>query len=150
MDFLKKQMLVYTSKEYEDIYKKIQEAYGIKYAQLFMLCCSLGFKKGRKISFKETGREFRSNYLNDDQRVSAYSILLNDRNLNITLKDFENQDMYHKFRQTLEEYAQGGMEVLIEEAFPPGIKNYINTKKYDEYLIDIMSYIYNEANAVPF
>lgn len=150
MDFLKKQMLIYTSKEYEDIYIKLQESYGIKYAQFFMLCCSLGFKKGKKVKFKETGREFRSNYLSDDQRVAAYCILLNDNNLNITLGDFEDPDKHLPFRQTLEQYAQGGMEVLLEEAFPPGVKNYINTKKYDEYLIDIMSYIYNEANVVPF
>lgn len=150
MDFLKKQMLIFTSKEYEDIYIKLQETYGIKYAHLFMLCCSLGFKRGRKVPFKETGREFRSNYLDDDQRVSAYCILLNDRNLNITLKDFDDPDMHPIFRQTLEQYAQGGMEILLDEAFPPGVKNYINTKHYDEYLIDIMSCIYREANAVPF
>lgn len=150
MDFLKKQMLIFTSKEYEDIYFKMQESYGIKYAHLFMLCCSLGFKRGKKVAFKDTGREFRSNYLDDDQRVTAYCILLNDKDLNITLEDFEDADKHIHFRQTLEQYAQGGMEILLEEAFPPGIKNYINTKSYDEYLVDIMSCVYREANTVPF
>lgn len=150
MDFLKKQMLIYTSKEYEDIYLKMQEAYGIKYAYLFMLCCSLGFKRGRKVAFKETGREFRSNYLDDDQRISAYSILLSDKDLNLSIEDFDDADRHPLYRQTLEQYAQGGMEVLVEEAFPPGVKNYINTKQYDEYLIDILSCAYKEANTVPF
>ena len=115
-----------------------------------MLCSSIGFKKGRKVAFKETGREFRSNYLDDDQRVTAYCMLLNDRDLNISIEDFDNNELHIKFRQTLEQYAQGGMEILVNEAFPPNIKNFINTKTYDEYLIDIMSYIYKEANAVPF
>jgi len=150
MGFLAKQRLIFTSKEYEDIYIKFNKSYDIPYQELFLICCTIGFKRNKKVKFKEKGREFRSNYWDDDSRVSAYCILLNDKDLNITIEDFNDKDRYLEFQKTLEEYAQGGMQILLDEVFPPNIINNINSKPYDEFIIDIMSYVYKESNAVPF
>lgn len=150
MGFLAKQRLIYTSKEYEDIYLKIKDSYDIRYQDLFLLCSTIGFKNGRKVKFEKRGREFRSNYWDIDARTSVYTILLNDKDLNITIEDFNNRDRYSEYQKTLEEYAQGGMEILLEKVFPANILNNIQSKPYDEFIIDIMSYVYEEYTAVPF
>jgi hypothetical protein len=51
MDFLTGQQLVYANKKYEGIYELFKTEYGIEIAELFILCASIGYKHGRRISF---------------------------------------------------------------------------------------------------
>lgn len=45
--------------------------------------------------------------------------------------------------QTLEEYAEGGMEILCEEVFNGQWNGRTLNNEYDEYEIDISKYIYD-------
>ena len=48
MDFLSGQIIIYTSRRYEEIYRHLNSDFGIKYHELFILCASLGMYGGKK------------------------------------------------------------------------------------------------------
>lgn len=150
MDFLSEQQLVFTSKRYEAIYKSLNNLIDVKYHDLFMLCAVIGFRNNNKLTVEEKGREFRSNYLSREQKATAYSIILNDNELEKKINRFEDREFIIKARKRLEEYAEGGMEILVNTVFKSKWNGEILDGSYDEYEIDIISYIYEQALEVPF
>lgn len=150
MDFLSDQALLYTSKKYEEIYFYFNTKFEVKYQDLFLLCASLGFKKDRKGPVGERGREFRTNYLNTRQKAAAYSIILSDEELGRNIEAFETENFPRIARKRLEEYAEGGMEILIKEVFGRHWDGNQLDKSYTEYEVDLLSYIYADSNEVPF
>lgn len=151
MDFLAyKQILVFTSKQYENIYIYLKDVYDIKYQDLFMLCASVGFRENNPLPIAEKGREFRSNYLSIGQRATAYSIILNDNTVGKNLDKFNEDDFPGIAKKILEEYAEGGMQVLVRDVFRSKFKDGHLDKTHDEYDLDIISYIYEQSNVVPF
>lgn len=150
MDFLKEQNLIYTSEKYEEIYMFFKERYGISYDQLFTLCAVVGFKNNRALERESKGREFRGIYLKRENSVSLYSIILNDEDLGKQIDSFDKSEYQKKCIKKLEEYAEGGMEILTEEVFRGkwGVNKL--DEKYDEYIIDIISYVYEKCIEMPF
>ncbi len=150
MDYLQSQILFYTSKKYEDIYLEIADKHKLSYAQLFTLLAAIGFKNNRRSSFSEKGREFRSSYLKDDAKSIIYTILLSDEMLKLDVEDLIDKNRFKDYTKQLEEYADGGMEILIEEVFPPNIAVSTRSKKYSDYMVDIVSYVYKSTSDAPF
>lgn len=151
MDFLSSQTLMYTSEKYENIYTEIGKNTKISYPELFTLACSIGFKKGKRTAVGKTGREFRSNYLSsDEQKTIIYTILLEDKDLRIDIEDLMNKERFAEYKKVLQEYAEGGMDILLKEALPPNIHIETNAKSYKNYIVDIMSYVYKESQELPF
>lgn len=151
MDFLTKQQIVFnTSKKYEDVYIKLNEIEKIKYHQLFVLSAAIGFKNNKKVILKEKGREFRSSYLNTDQKTTMYSIVLNDPTLGKNIDKFSDKEFISSAKKTLEEYAEGGMELLVNKVFKTNFRDNILNSRYDEYVVDIISYVYQESVKIPF
>ena len=150
MDFLMEQALLYTSKEYEEIYIHFNTKLDLKYQDLFLLCASLGFKKNQKKKMDERGREFRTNYFNSRQKAAVYSIILNDPDIGKNIEAFENSEFRLTARKRLEEYADGGMELLIQEVFGHRWDGHKLDPTYHEYEVDLLAYIYADSNEVPF
>lgn len=150
MSYFSSNNILYTSKKYEDIYIDISKKNNIRYHELFVLLASIGFKRNKKVSFKETGREFRLTYLNEEQRTIFSTILLEDRDLSISIEDLENKEKFKYYDKALCEYAQGGMEILLKEVFPPGIEDNTQAKAYKDYIIDIMNFVYIDSKKQPF
>lgn len=151
MDFISAQGLLFTSKTYEDIYIKFKEEYSINYPDLFCLACSIGFTENLKLPVLEKGRELRVNFLNTDEKSTIiYTILLEDKSLNINIEDLLDKNRFTEYRKTLEEYAEGGMYYLTENIFPSHIKDNTAVKAYNDYITDIMSYAYTKSNETPF
>ncbi|TDT72506.1 hypothetical protein EV215_0316 [Hypnocyclicus thermotrophus] len=150
MDFLSEQQLIFTSKKYEDIYIFFNETFSIKYQDLFILCSAIGFKNNRHIKFDSKGRELRSNYFSSAQKATAYSIILADKEIGREIEKFENKNFMLLARKKLEEYAEGGMEILLEEVFE---NKFIESKLdivYKEYDIDLFSYVLEKFDEIPF
>lgn len=152
MEFITAQGLLFTSKRFENIYLKFKNDYGISYPDLFCLVCSIGFIENKRTKLEEKGREMRVNYFsnNSEKTTIIYTILLEDKELNIEIEDLLNKDLFTRFRNVLEEYAEGGMCYLIENIFPAHIKDNTTVKAYDDYIVDIMSYVYDSYNKTPF
>ncbi|ERK30518.1 hypothetical protein [Clostridium intestinale] len=150
MDFLREQGLIFTSKKYEGVYISLNERYDISYDQLFTLCAVIGFKNNRYLEIESKGRQFRGSYLKMDSRASLYSIILNDTDFGKQIDSFENNEYQKKCTKKLEKYAEGGMEILVEEVFRGKWGTNKLDERYDEYIIDIISYVYEKSGDLPF
>ena len=144
------QAILYTSEKYEDIYILFKDKYEIKYQDLFLLSASIGFKNNRESKAQGHGREFRTNYLNTKQKATAYSIILSDSEIGKNIEAFEDSDYRLKARKKLESYAEGGMEILVEEVFGHRWDGNRLDSSYGEYEVDVLSYIYGDAIEIPF
>ncbi|AQS09899.1 hypothetical protein CLOBY_20380 [Clostridium saccharobutylicum] len=150
MDFLMDQHRLFTSKKYENVYFLFKEKYDISYDELFILCAAIGFKNNKRTTIGEKGREFRTNYFKRDSKATAYSIILNDPELGKQIEKFEDKEFAREARAALEEYAEAGMEILIENLF---VRKWDGNKlddSYDEYIVDIVSYVYGLSIELPF
>lgn len=151
MDFLQEsEMIIYSSQKYEEIYIKINKDSKITYKNIFLLCAALGAHKGRVKSLDKTGREFRASYLKENEKNLVYSIILNDETDGKNIELFKEPEFRNKARRIIQEYAEGGMDVLVEEVFKEkwnGSKLY---EKYDNYDVDIMKYLMATLKEVPF
>lgn len=151
MDFLTEQRILYTSKKYEDIYSYFNEgSMKLKIHEIFLLCASIGFKNNRKNTFTEIGKEFRTNYFSTQQMSAMYSIILNDSSLGKQVEMFYNNGFKRDALKRMEEYAEGGMEIICEEIFKKRWNGKELSRDYDEYDIDILSYIYENSKEIPF
>lgn len=150
MDFLSEQASLYTSKEYEQIYIFFNEQNKIKFQDLFLFFASVGAKKGKAVPFTGKGREMRTNYFNRDQKDLTYTIILNDEIRGKNIERFTERDFYSEARKLLEEYAQGGLSIIIEEVFKSRWNGFKLDEKYKDYEIDMLSYVYGTMNEVPF
>lgn len=150
MDFLSGQIIIYTSRRYEEIYRHLNSDFGIKYHELFILCASLGMYGGKKEILNEYGRELRSNYFNRAQKATAYTIILSDEEIGRQVSKFEDRDFITEAKKTLEKYAEGGMNILVKDVFGSKWNGRGLDKGYGEYDIDIISYFYGEGIKIPF
>lgn len=153
MDFLReKQALMYTSKNFENIYKLFNDKFGIQYSKLFTLLAVVGAKTNRRIPYNSKGREFRSNYLTRDEAYSLYSILLNDPESMFynDISKFEDETTYSKARELLQSYAEGGLTDLIDNVLSEYWDGENLVEDYPNYIKDIAEYILDINNTVPF
>lgn len=150
LDFLSEQSLLYTSREYEDIYIHLAETMKLAYHELFILFASIGAKHGQKETFSQRGREMRTNYFNRDQRDLAYSIILNDSELGKNIDSFTDRDFFNKGRKLLESYAHAGTSIAIKEVFKAHWDGRKLNRDYKEYELDLLTYVYSKLEEVPF
>jgi hypothetical protein len=150
MDFLQNQMLIYTSKKFENIYLLLNQNHDLPYHRLFIMCAALGARNSRSSIIEEKGREFRSNYLSNDERNLAYSIILNDESQGKDLDRFNDKAFYSEARKLLENYAEGGMEILVQGLFKEKWNGIKLDESYKNYPVDILNYIVATLKAVPF
>lgn len=150
MDFLTGQRLIFTSERYGSIYGHFIENYGIKLAELFLMAMTIGFYHNRRVERKGEGRQFRSNYFSTQERSSVYTMLLTDPEMGKAIEHFEEKEFQFKARKVMEEYAEGGMKILVEEVFMGNWDGNTLDKTYKEYEVDILSYISQLIDDTPF
>ncbi len=85
---------------------------------VYMFAIAIGFKRGKKIPLGKTGGEaIALRYFNDDDKKLMDLIALAAKDdISILLADDEIQDEKYKL---LEEYANGGMSIMVEEFCKP-------------------------------
>ncbi|UOK56129.1 hypothetical protein MGI18_13880 [Bacillus sp. OVS6] len=84
------------------------------------------------------------------QKATVYSIILSDTELGKNIEAFEQDDFPRKARKRLEEYAEGGMEILVEEVLGRRWDGNMLNTNYTEYEVDLWTYIYGDSIVVPF
>lgn len=151
MSFLQQsQIIFYTSKKYEDIYMRINQDLNMGYKYIFLLCAALGAKNGRKSPIEKRGREFRASYLNRDEEHLIYSIILNDETVGKNIDAFAEREKQANLKRLVEEYAEGGMDMLVEEVFKEKWNGIKLDESYDNYYVDLLKYTMANLQSVPF
>lgn len=151
MDFLgEKQILIYTSKKYEDIYIFFNKNYDIKYQQLFLICAVLGSRMGKVSEILERSREIRSSYFTLNERNLIYTMILNNEQIGKNIEHFNDNEFQKEARKMIERYAEGGMDLLVETVFREKWDGYKLDETYKNYVVDLVSYTTGILKGVPF
>lgn len=150
MDFLMEQSILYTSKKFENIYIMFKDKYKISYDELFILAVTIGFLDGKRSPLESKGREFRTNYLKRNSKATAYSIILNDPVLGKQIDKFEDKEFVKEAKNALEEYAERGMEVLVNNIFKKFWDGNKLDEEYKDYVVDLTYYVYERSATLPF
>jgi len=151
MKFLQKgHIIFYTSQKYEEIYFRINKDLKYGYKEIFLLFAAIGAKNSRKSQLDKRGREFRASFLNDEEANMLYAILLNDPSIGKDVDVFNDPDKQTEMKKMLEQYAEGGADILVEEVFKEKWNGYKLDEKYDTYSVDMLKYVIANINAVPF
>ncbi|MEM5687269.1 hypothetical protein AAHB49_16190 [Bacillus cereus] len=79
-----------------------------------------------------------------------YTIILNDETNGKNIELFNDPEFRKEARKIIEEYAEGGMDILVEEVFKEKWNGIKLDAKYDNYDVDIMKYLIANLNKVPF
>ena len=151
MSFLQEPgLLIYASEQYDDIYMRMNKDFKMSYKNIFLLCAALGARKGERVPFEKRGREFRGTYLNEEEEQLAYAIILNDEENGKNIEVFDDPEFRSEGRRILQEYAEGGMSILVENVFKEKWNGIRLDPRYDNYGVDMMKYLLAELNQVPF
>lgn len=151
MGFLQEaEMLIYSSQKFEDIYMKINKDLKITYKNIFLLCAALGARSGRTEPVTKRGREFRASYFNESEENLVYTIVLNNEKNGKNIELFNDPEFRKEARKIIEQYSEGGMNILVEEVFKEKWNGIKLDEKYDNYEVDIMKYLIANLNKVPF
>jgi len=151
---------VSVNKKYTDIYKSLSQSSNIRksiferHAKIFTFCAALGFNKNKRNKFNSGDLEnlFWSKTFGKHDLTVIYSLAVNDYSENITeiINDKE------KMISIAEEYADGGMEILIDNVLSEFIKekedgilylNHIETSYLEK---EVLSFINSIVSRDPF
>ncbi|WP_025161424.1 hypothetical protein [Paraclostridium bifermentans] len=134
------------SKKYDNIYDYFYRKRSFTMSELFTLCAVIGFTNNNKVSFKDKGKDIRSEYVLTNELMNIYTIMIRSNVINATLDDF-NDSIFRKEKfKDIEEYAEGGMQILCDEVFTGNWDGHELNSSYNKYEIDILSYINEKRN----
>lgn len=142
--------LINRSKKYEAIYEYFLKNKSFSMSELFTFCTVIGFIKNVRISYSDKGKDTRSEYFSDSDLMKIYVIMMKSNDINATIDDFSNINFIKEKFKIIEEYAEGGMKILVDEVFKGNWNGSELSRNYKKYEIDILSYINEVRNKVPF
>ena len=145
--YLGDNFFIYKSKKYENIYDVlVNKKHLFKMSELFTLCAAIGFKNNIKLPVEKKGTEMRSEHFRKDCLPVVYSMIVNDPYIGGDIDKFEDYEFIKSAFKKIEEYAEGGMQILCQEVFENKWDKNVLDEEYDEYGVDILRYIYDEQD----
>lgn len=151
------QLIFHADERYKGIYdyftKKQDDFSGIEIKSLFLLTVTIGFNNSKKNPFNQRGStQMRSSYLSPDQESLVYNIAFSDNSFNNNIEELSSgdKDNLAKIKNIYEEYANGGMEILIEKVFKDRWNGEYLDPDYEHYHFDLFKFIAAEIREIPF
>lgn len=138
------------------IYNRVYDILKIKTSmepyEIFSYTLLVGLAFDRREAFKERDLETRANVLKARTLLGIYASLLEKENFRYNIEKLGSEEFIkNELLNTIEEYAEGGMQILLEE-FKEIWRwdgNSISDE-YNDYDVDLIRFIYDKVNAVDF
>ncbi len=138
---------IHKSKRFESIYNLlVNKKHLFKMNELFTLAAAVGFKNNKRVKLEQKGTEMRSEHFKENQLAALYSIMLNSSDINADLESFRDYDFVKNAFKIIEEYSEGGMEILCDEVFEDKWNGINLDEEYNEYEIDLLRFVYDDYN----
>lgn len=157
MGLIKGREIVFNVDEkYTDIYnyftKKNDGIDGIDTGTLFLLSAAIGFKNSRKSKLIKKDKQTRGSFLIPDEESLIYNMAYSDEVFNGNLEKLASDDKetINEIKNLYEEYANGGMEILVENVFKDHWDGIELERSYEKHHYDLSRFIASEIKNVPF
>lgn len=151
------QIIFHVDESYTGIYdyftKRQDNAPGIEIKYLFLLTVTIGFNNSKRKEMNSRGStQMRSSYLSPDQESLVYNIAFSDGNFNNDIEKLASGEKSNlaDIKKMYEEYANGGMEILIEKVFKGRWNGEELDPEYEHYHYDLFKFVSSEIKEVPF
>jgi len=140
---LNNNFFILKSKKYEDIYDVlVNKKHNFKMYELFTLCASVGFGHNNPLPIGDRGKDIRSEHLKESQLYVLYSIMIHSPLIKANLESFRDYDFIKTSFKTIEQYAEGGMEILCRDVFEKNWNGYVLEEEYEYYDVDLLRFVY--------
>lgn len=154
MSFLRETSIIFFADEkYDDIYQSLNSLSGSKkmeYKHLFLLATTVGFKNSKRIPINKRGRQWRATYMTMAEESLLINMLLSEPEINHKLEWLLDSDNEGKIKVIIEEYANGGMDLICKN----GLEDYWDgeelIKKDSTIIFELSKYVLSQINDVPF
>lgn len=118
---------VKVSSVYKEIYTGLKNYAVGDFHELFFLCVCLGYKNNKKIQEQKKEDCFWSRTITSDEWHVYYSLFLHSNHM-----DFSKLESDGDVISFMEDYANGGMEILIDEF----LKDYVKKDSSGRFIVD--------------
>jgi len=141
---------VRTERHYRELYNKLRNVVVGDSHELFFLCACLGYRRRSRLPLGSKGDDrFWSSTIRPEEWCSYYSMILEENKM-----DFTSISDDKKVIATIEEYANGGMKILIEECIGDYLDISEENVSLDSTAVKVLpkallQYIYEESMRKP-
>lgn len=112
---------------YHTLYKELKNSVVKEMHELFFLCACIGYRKGKTKPLGKTGEDrFWSSTITTKEYACFYAMMLEETNLDFSLIK-EDKAVIAR----MEEYANAGMEIILEDFLSDYLNDYGNDLKLD-------------------
>ncbi|MGD6768565.1 MULTISPECIES: hypothetical protein [unclassified Mammaliicoccus] len=147
------QLIFYVDKKYDDVYEvlsNLSKDNKFEIKNLFILCASIGFRNSYKMKVEKKGKETRSSYLTPMEEAFLLNLAFTDKNISSDLDELNKYENRGSVKTVIEDYANGGMSLILENAFNDNWDGSSLNENYDHYYYDLNKYILSEIKNIPF
>lgn len=147
------QMIFYTDSKYNDVFDtfiKKEDKNKIEIKQLYILAATLGFKNSKRVQVSSKGKETRTSYLSYKEEALLLNMVFADSEINNNIDEIVNLNNKMKIKNIIDEYANGGLELIVEIGLPHRWNGEFLDNEYGNLTFDLSKYILSEIQNIPF
>lgn len=143
------------SRTYNDIYEVLVMDKNCRVfdnkISLFVFAASVGYRYNNpKDILDRSDNSIHCQPISESQLATVFSIIINDATIGKNFENFIDNDFLTKGLKLVEKYAQGGMEILCDRVFESNWNGDTLSRKYNEYDVDLLRFVYQERMTEPF
>lgn len=147
------QMIFIADSKYNDVYDtftKKESENKIEIKHLYILAATVGFKNSRRVKIESKGKETRTSYLSYKEEALLLNMVFADSEINNNIDEIVNLNNKMKIKGIIDEYANGGMQLIFENALSHRWNgDYLNNED-GNLVFDLSKYILSEVQNIPF
>ncbi|WP_426443721.1 hypothetical protein [Staphylococcus xylosus] len=147
------QMIFFTDSKFNnvfDIFTKKEMGNKIEIKQLYILAATVGFKNSKRVKIENKGKETRTSYLSYKEEALLLNMAFADDEINNNIDEIVNLNNKLKIKNIIDEYANGGLELIIEKGLPHRWNGEYLNNEDGNLTFDLSKYILSEIQNIPF
>ncbi len=147
------QMIFFTDSKFNnvfDIFTKKEVGNKIEIKQLYILAATVGFKNSKRVKIENKGKETRTSYLSYKEEALLLNMVFSDDEINNNIDEIVNLNNKLKIKNIIDEYANGGLELIIEKGLPHRWNGEYLSNEDGNLTFDLSKYILSEIQNIPF
>ena len=147
------QMIFFTDSKFNnvfDLFTKKEVGNKIEIKQLYILAATVGFKNSKRVKIENKGKETRTSYLSYKEEALLLNMVFADDEINNNIDEIVNLNNKLKIKNIIDEYANGGLELIIEKGLPHRWNGEYLNNEDGNLTFDLSKYILSEIQNIPF
>lgn len=147
------QMIFFTDSKFNnvfDIFTKKEVGNKIEIKQMYILAATVGFKNSKRVKIENRGKETRTSYLSYKEEALLLNMVFADNEINNNIDEIVNLNNKLKIKNIIDEYANGGLELIIEKGLPHRWNGEYLNNEDGNLTFDLSKYILSEIQNIPF